>query len=115
MNGLISQLMTRVKVDRFDGFARLDHLGKIDLHHDGIHHEKQADGDGNRHHRRAVRGDGQTVQVVRGLGREFSQNDARTDAQQHPGGQVFLEDAQPLGLFGDAGFVHQFLISLAGG
>ena len=36
---------------------------EIDLDHDGVHHEEQADRDGNGHHRRIVDMDGQAVEI----------------------------------------------------
>ena len=43
---------------RFAAFAGLDDFTEIDFDHNGIHHEKQADGNRNGHHRRTLDIDG---------------------------------------------------------
>ena len=48
--------------DRLAAFAGLDHLAEIDFDHDGIHHEKQTDGNRDRDHRRFIHINGHTVQ-----------------------------------------------------
>ena len=52
--GLDGPVEKESEQDRLSGLARSDPLSKIDLDHDGIHHEEETDRDGNRDHRRAV-------------------------------------------------------------
>ena len=79
---------------RLAALARLDHLGEVDLHHDGVHHEEQADGDGDGDHRRAVDVDRQAVEGLRDARGHLAQQDPAHDAQHHPDRQVALEDAR---------------------
>jgi len=64
--------------------AGLDHFTKIDLDHDGVHHEEQAYGNGYRHHGRIVDMDCQTVQIAGHPGCHFSQKNTGDDTQNHP-------------------------------
>ena len=70
--------------NRFAAFAGLDDLIEVDFNHNGIHHKKQAAGDGNRHHRRALDIDSHTVEVLRHARCDFAEQDTGNDTQQHP-------------------------------
>ena len=85
---------------RFSAFARLDHFAEIDLDHDGVHHEKETDGDGDGYHRCAVHEDSHAIQGPGKAGSDFSQKDAADDAQEHPDGEVAFEDAGHLAFIG---------------
>ena len=67
---------------RLAAFAGLDHLAEVDFDHDGIHHEKQADGNGDGHHRRPLDADGQAVKVLGYARGDFTQQDAGDNATQ---------------------------------
>jgi len=50
--GLNSPVHEEGKQDGFSTFAGLNDLCKINLDHDGVHHKKQAEGNGDRDYRR---------------------------------------------------------------
>lgn len=69
VNGLTAQLMKRVSNTGFS--AGLHHAREINFHHDGIHHEEQADGDGDGNHGGAVHKDGHAIQGSGQVRRNF--------------------------------------------
>jgi len=78
----------------FDDFA------KIDFDHDGIHHEEQANGDGNRHHRGAVGIQGQTVEEGSETRRKLAEPDTGRNTEDDPKGQILFKKAQITGRCG---------------
>ena len=86
-------------------FPGLQDLAEVYLDHDRVHHEKQADGDGDGYNRRLVDRDGEAVQERGDRGGEFAQDDASSDREEHPDCEIPLEKAQSLGLLGDTGLV----------
>jgi hypothetical protein len=71
---------------------------------DGEHHEEEADCNGDGDDGRPPHDDGQAVEELSYAGGELSKDDPRRDAEDHPEGQVALEEAEPLHFLRDAGF-----------
>ncbi len=81
-----------------DGLRRpagLEHVLKIDLHHDRVHHEEEAHGDGNGDDGRVVDADGETVEIDRDARRDPPEHDPQSDAEPDPDGEVPLEEPEP--------------------
>ena len=73
--------------------ACLDHFAKVDLHHDWIHHEKEANGDGDGNHRGVIHVDRHPVERLREVGCEFAESNAGDNTKRDPGGKVALKKA----------------------
>jgi hypothetical protein len=95
---------------RLAAFTGLDDLAKIDLHHDGVHHEKEAEGDGDGDHRCAVDIDRHAVQGAGHAGGDFSHQDADENTQQHPHGEIALENAGHFAVVANNGVLVHMLI-----
>ena len=69
------------RTHRFAGFY---HFVEINFHHDWVHHEEQAQGDGYGNHRRVVDVDGHAVKGVGQFWRQFAKRNPGEDAQCYP-------------------------------
>ena len=66
--------------DGLHAFAGLDDLCKVDLHHDGVHHEEEADGYRNGDDRSAAYVESPAVECHGDLGSQLAQDDPDDDA-----------------------------------
>ena len=108
VNGLIAQFTNSVSQHRLAALARLEHRGEIDLHHDGIHHEEQADRDRDGDHRRAVDEDGHPIQRLRQSRRQLAQHNSRRNAQRTHTVRYFSK--KPIPLPAGAGLVSEVIV-----
>ena len=79
--------------DRLGVAARFNDFTKVDLHHDGIHHEEEADRDGNGDHGRTVDEDRHAIERPGETRRQLAKTDASKNAQPDPQGELTFEEA----------------------
>lgn len=72
-------------------------FAKIDLHHDRIHHEEEANGDGDGNHRGSIDENRHDIQRLRQAGREFAKGNPGDNAQTDPEGQLALKKTHGFG------------------
>ena len=92
------------QADRSGAASCLDDLGEIDFDHYRIHHEEQADGNGDRDDGGIVDVDGLLIQEARDSGRRPAQQNTDDDAEEHPHRQIALEKPEAFA------FIHCLLL-----
>ena len=96
VNGLMAQLMNRVRPTGRIALPALQNFAEVDLDHDRIHHEEQAQRNRNRNDGSIVDIDRHAVECLGEARCQLSQSDPGHDAQSNPEREVSLEKAHSL-------------------
>jgi len=91
VKGFAHQFTNSVSRNGANAPACRDDLAKIDLHHDGIHHEEEADGNRCRHHRRSPDIERHAVETASKPRCHSTQSDPGDHAEKYPDRQEALE------------------------
>ena len=86
--------------DRFGVATRPHHLGKVNLDHDGIHHEEETHGNGNRHYRCAVYVQGRAIKSGSETRGNFAEQNPARNTERYPERKVPFKDRHVLGMRG---------------